>query len=1068
MYSEVPGRYPCHPSQHMSHLLWKYYLEDDLDKFRRLLANASHNTPHAPKSHVGGAGQANSYGSIIWSPGGYGTSPKVVMKNRKVSGQSGIASGTKGASSVLSRSEINSRDHAGLTVLHRAASSTSENAISFALALIEHPSIDLYIQDTENGWTALHRALYFGNVSIARAIIEWDRRGLNGLGGSNASRAGSSVIKIKDREGNSPFDVYNATIAKRTLLHGREAEESDEASEDDDESTADDRASAAILEKAPVNGDEIFFWGSSKNHALGFGDGDDRQHPEKITLKRPDHLLFRFYREYLESIEWSSDRPHGQTSKSVPKSLHELPSLILHRPILVQDIALSKLHSAILTTDPEANLYVCGFGPGGRLGTGDETTRFTYTCIEGGGLASKKIMTVALGQNHTLAVSSDGEIYSWGNNAYGQLGYSLPRPIVQDEEPFCTTPRQIFGPLKRESIIGVAASAIHSVAHTSASLFTWGKNEGQLGLMDSDSRSLDMQTVPRKVAASLFKAPILSVSAINGATICLLANYMVCVFTNYGYNIVKFPLNEGFSNYHLQKSRFATYDGTSNHISSITAGGDTIAAISSRGDLFTVSVRKVESNPASTSTTNPSKIKGALSQPQRVWSLRKGNWDGIKSVGISENGSVIVCTQAGAVWRRVRRAKIKDTYTTTGDYNRKDFKFQRVPGLTKVAAVRSTPFGVYAAIRKDCDVTKNQILVDEQQLWQDVSPLLCLRDLEASEPAQEQDAEATRSRMPAIPKDLFDPVKRAVLSSPDIAADISSHLVNMDPQGYDVELCTTTSDVRIPVHGFVVGGRSPVLRAALNKFRATGTSSLLDVFTVEDAGTEFLTSPQSPVRIVFHGLDFISIVNLAVYLYTDTVVDVWNFTRQCPKMAFRYRQVRVEVMKTAGHLKMSNLESAAQLMTEPERRMNTDMAIAIKDPTYFEDGDTLIELDGSEILAHSSLLCQRCPFFQGLFNGRAGGQWLAGRRQEDSKAVRIDLKHVAPETFELVLQYLYADIGTELFDDVVSPDIDEFSELVMDVMAIANELMLDRLSQICQEVIGRFGMCSFLLETTTL
>ena len=137
--------------------------------------------------------------------------------------------------------------------------------------------------------------------------------------------------------------------------------------------------------------------------------------------------------------------------------------------------------------------------------------------------------------------------------------------------------------------------------------------------------------------------------------------------------------------------------------------------------------------------------------------------------------------------------------------------------------------------------------------------------------------------------------------------------------------------------------------------------------------------------------------------------------------------------------------------------MSIDLATAIQDSAFFENGDTLLELDGSEVLVHSSLLCQRCPFFGGLFNGRSGGEWLAGRRQEDSKAVRIDLKHISRKTFELVLRYLYADAGTEMFDDVVTPDIDGFSELVLDVMSVANELMLDRLSQICQEVIGRFG-----------
>jgi len=179
--------------------------------------------------------------------------------------------------------------------------------------------------------------------------------------------------------------------------------------------------------------------------------------------------------------------------------------------------------------------------------------------------------------------------------------------------------------------------------------------------------------------------------------------------------------------------------------------------------------------------------------------------------------------------------------------------------------------------------------------------------------------------------------------------------------------------------------------------------------------------------------------------------------RHSSNMAVRYRQIRVELMKAAAHLKLSKLESAVRLMTEPEPCMNLDMALAIQDSSFFDDYDTIIELDGSEMPAHSALLCQRCPFFEGLFNGRAGGQWLDSRREEGSKAVRIDLKHISPEAFELVLRYLYADAGPELFDDVVSADIDAFSDLVMDVMAASNELMLDRLSQICQHTIGRFG-----------
>ncbi|RDL36574.1 RCC1 protein [Venustampulla echinocandica] len=1032
----------------MSYLLWKYFYDDEIERFRKLLANASHGPQYTSKSYGGGTG-GHSLGSMTGSPGtgAFSTSPRVV-KNRKVSGNTGNI-GQKGANqTVLNRSDINSRDYAGVPLLCRIASSKSESATDFGMALIEHPAIDLYAQDIESGWTALHRALYFGNIALARAIIEKDSRSPGGLEGP-IQRASMSVIKVKDREGNSPFDVYNATIARRSLKRRIDLPESDDSSQGEEETIAPGPDDEDSHPKAAIDGDEIFAWGSSKNYNLGFGDEDDRQYPEKVHLKRPDHLLFRFFREYLESIKETDEALYTHLSQINPKAVSDLPTLVSSRPIIVQDVVLSKLHSAILTSDPESNLFMCGFGPGGRLGTGDEVTRFSYVCVEGG-LSGRKIVQVALGHSHSLAVDSQGDIFSWGQNHYGVLGYSLPRTTLKDDDPICSTPRQIFGPLKRETIIGVAASAIHSVAHTSTSLFTWGRNEGQLGLMDSDSRSLEVQSVPRKVAASLFKAPIKMVAAINRATIVLLENHTVCVFTNYGYNIVKLPANEGFRNYHLQTTALTTrYDAPSSSITNITAAGDTIAAYSTQS-LFTINVRQIDTG-STTSTTNPSKIKDSLTLPQRVWSLRKGHWDGIKSASVTENGSVIICTQAGVVWRRVKRTKVKDAFASAGSFHSKDFKFQRVPGLTKVAAVRSTAYGVYAAIRKDCDVTKTQIGVDEQGLWEDIQSLLCLRDFQASNLPQESSTESLRVPGQVQPEVLPRSLKAGVLGSTDLETDISRHLLGVEDD-YDAEITSTTSEVQIPVHGFMLG-RSSVLRSALSEFRHTGAAHIPDLLTI----TSETTSNGARMRVTFQGLDFFTILNLAIYLYTDTVVDVWHFTRRSPQMAFRFRQVRVELMKTAANLQLAKLESAVRLMTTSDRRMDVDMKLALQDPSFFEDADVIIELDGSEMAAHSALLCQRCPFFEGLFHGRAAGQWLAGRRDDDPEAIRIDLKHVHPEAFRLVLLYLYADVGVGLFDDVVAADIDEFSDLVMDVLAVSNELMLDRLSQTCQEVLGRFG-----------
>ena len=212
----------------MSHLLWKYYWENDVDRFRRLLAAAGPNTHVASKSPVIGAGG----GYLGASPGGGGSvaSPRTVNKSRRASGYTPGYGKLREGAFVLGKSEINSRDHAGLTILLRAASSTEPNAREFVQALIEHPSLDIYAQDPESGWNALHRALYSGNVSIARFLLARERSDLTSHTMSSVGKI-DQLIKTKDHEGNSPFDVYNSTIATRMLGRNQESRHSDDESD---------------------------------------------------------------------------------------------------------------------------------------------------------------------------------------------------------------------------------------------------------------------------------------------------------------------------------------------------------------------------------------------------------------------------------------------------------------------------------------------------------------------------------------------------------------------------------------------------------------------------------------------------------------------------------------------------------------------------------------------------------------------------------------------------------------------------------------------------------------------
>jgi len=205
-------------------LLFKHFYDGDVDKFRALLAPAGYNPHPTSRGYNGGGGGGGS-----GSPGAFATSPRAVTKSRKTSGWPAGYGGGKHGSSTLGKNEVNARDHMGLTVLLRAASSTAENAIEFVEALLDHPAIDLYVQDLDSGWNSLHRALYAGNISIARLLLDKERRNLSGETiGASVSRVGH-LIKTKDHEGNAPFDLFNSTIGERP------SEDADEWNSSDDE-----------------------------------------------------------------------------------------------------------------------------------------------------------------------------------------------------------------------------------------------------------------------------------------------------------------------------------------------------------------------------------------------------------------------------------------------------------------------------------------------------------------------------------------------------------------------------------------------------------------------------------------------------------------------------------------------------------------------------------------------------------------------------------------------------------------------------------------------------------------
>ncbi len=103
--------------------------------------------------------------------------------------------------------------------------------------------------------------------------------------------------------------------------------------------------------------------------------------------------------------------------------------------------------------------------------------------IPAGNDRSNVMPMIAVGENHTIALRSDGTVWSWGNNSYGQSGNG-------SKSSYTTIPVQV---LKRENataspsaltnVIKIATGGNHSLALTSdGHVYAWGTGvKGALG-----------------------------------------------------------------------------------------------------------------------------------------------------------------------------------------------------------------------------------------------------------------------------------------------------------------------------------------------------------------------------------------------------------------------------------------------------------------------------------------------------------------------------------------------------------------------------------------------------------
>lgn len=112
-------------------------------------------------------------------------------------------------------------------------------------------------------------------------------------------------------------------------------------------------------------------------------------------------------------------------------------------------------------------------------------------------LAGFRVVQIAAGSNHLMAVTEDGELYAWGSGEQGQLGRRvLERHKLLGLRPVNVTPRLGRGRIRVKKVICgsyhtlvLAETDAFSAITTSIVVFAMGLNNfGQLGLGDHEDR----------------------------------------------------------------------------------------------------------------------------------------------------------------------------------------------------------------------------------------------------------------------------------------------------------------------------------------------------------------------------------------------------------------------------------------------------------------------------------------------------------------------------------------------------------------------------------------------------
>lgn len=209
---------------------------------------------------------------------------------------------------------------------------------------------------------------------------------------------------------------------------------------------------------------------------------------------------------------WGSNQS-GQLGAETQETGTDLEGTVIplsSRPLQVMEDVASVSAGADFTValKTDGTLWAWGGNDYGQLGNGSTTPSDLPICV------LDQVTAVSAGDYHVAALRADGSLWTWGDNLFGQLG--------DGTRASRSTPAKVLDQVTAVSMGGYHAAALRA----DGTLWLWGSNiDGQLGNggqgNTTDQTGAQLQTLPLSLSTT---GPVTAVSAGTSHTAVILAD----------------------------------------------------------------------------------------------------------------------------------------------------------------------------------------------------------------------------------------------------------------------------------------------------------------------------------------------------------------------------------------------------------------------------------------------------------------------------------------------------------------------------------------------------------------